>query len=182
MLRYVRVHGVNEADVVDALAHARENVADPLAALAIPLESERRREEPVLGVPKGLPVHDGGTLPLVLPDLRLVVEGVHLGGPARHEELDHVLGPGSEMGRPGRQRRTRCRERRSRIPGPQNTLVSQDARQTQDAESRTQPVQHVAAVQRRWLQGVEHGFELLNALRLLFHDLAHIGRGRIDSQ
>ena len=28
----------------------------------VPLESERRGEEPVLGIAKGLPVHDGGTL------------------------------------------------------------------------------------------------------------------------
>ena len=161
MLRDVRVHGMDEADVVDALTHMGKDFADPLAALAVLLEPEGRGEEPVLGIPKGLPVNDFGALSLVFPDLGFVVEGVDLGGSAGHEQLDHALGPGSEVGSLGGQMRTLRRKGRPRNPGPQTAVLGQDTGESQDTESRAQPVQHVASVQRRWRQGVKHGSKLL---------------------
>ena len=104
----VRVHRVDEGDIVHALRHFRKDVAHPLPALAILLEAKRRGHETHFGVPQSLAIHEGRTLTGVFSQHRLVVESIHLRWPARHEELDQPLRPRSEM------RCLRC-ERRARF-------------------------------------------------------------------
>ena len=87
-------------------ADVREDVADPLAALAVLPEAVRRREQAVLRVAQRLAIDLGRALAGVLGDLRLVVERVDLRRPARHEELNDVLGLRGEVRQLGQQRRS----------------------------------------------------------------------------
>ena len=69
---------MNERDVIDMLADVRKQIAHPLTALAILLETEGRRKEPVLRVPQRLSINDIGTLTLTLGELRLLVKCIYL--------------------------------------------------------------------------------------------------------
>jgi hypothetical protein len=68
----------------------------PVAALAhLPEWPGRLQEVPALGE-LHLAFGKGKWLPIVLLELGLVIEEVHVGGPAVHEEKDHPAGPGGK--------------------------------------------------------------------------------------
>ena len=48
VFRNVRVHGMNEADVIDVLPHEWKDVANPLAGLSVSFEAEGGRHQPIL--------------------------------------------------------------------------------------------------------------------------------------
>ena len=103
VLGYVRMTGVNKAEVIDELSDMREDIADHFSALSVALEAEGGNHQAVLGISQGFAVHQGRSLAGVLGDIRLVIEGVDLGGATGHEELDHVFRAGGEVGRLWRQ-------------------------------------------------------------------------------
>ena len=98
-------HRVKKGDVVHAGRQVGEEVADPLAALAVLLELPLRPDDAALvllaAAAEGL---DGDGLAVEVVELRLVVEGVDVRRAAVHEEEDDALGL-------GRQRRRLRRER-----------------------------------------------------------------------
>ena len=81
----VRVHGVNKADVIHALSGLRKDVTHPLATPAILLETKRRRQKSVFGIPKRLSIDDFRPLTGMLGKKWFVIKGVHLGRASRHE-------------------------------------------------------------------------------------------------
>ena len=96
VVRAVRVHGADDADIVDALAQIREDLADLDAALSEFFELEGRLEQ-VTRLALGFQIGCGHGLAVILGQHRLGVESVHLRGPAIEEQEDHSLGFGSEM-------------------------------------------------------------------------------------
>ena len=96
--RRVGGHRVQEGDVIDARGQVREQVADPLAALAVLLELPLRPDDPALvllaAAAEGLHLHG---LAVQAVQLRLVVERIDVAGPAVHEQEDHALRLGGEV-------------------------------------------------------------------------------------
>ena len=89
------VHGVDEADVIDAGADVGEEVRDVLAALAVLLELPLRADDAALVlVPAPAEGLDGNRLAVEGVQGRLVVEGLDLAGAAVHEQEDDGLGLG----------------------------------------------------------------------------------------
>ena len=97
MLGYVRMAGVNEAEVIDELSDMRKDIADHFSALTVALEAEGGDHQAVLGVSKRFPIYQRRPLTRMPGNVRLVIEGVYLGRASRHEELDYVFRPGGEM-------------------------------------------------------------------------------------
>src|SRR5262249_1421353 len=88
------------------------------------------------GEEAGLRVGAGEGLAVALLQLRLVVEGVHLAGAARHEEPDDCLGPGGEVRRPGR-------------PHGRRPLAVQEPGQGQRAAAQPRAAEELAPRQRQ---------------------------------
>ncbi len=100
MKRQVGVHRVDDADVIDALAELRKNLADFDAAFAELLELERRLHQGA-GLTFGLEVSAGIGFAVILGQFRFVVEAIDLGAPAIQEQVDNMLGLRREMRLPG---------------------------------------------------------------------------------
>ena len=131
----------------------RENIAHPFACLPISLETEGRREQAVLGIPQRLAVNNLRALPDEIGDLRLVIKRIHLRRPARHEELNHVLGLGRKVRRLGREWRD--------LSGG-GALVKQPG-EAKAAKARTDAVQGVTPRNRReWIAVKLHRLKRLN--------------------
>ena len=96
MIGHVGLHRPDHADVVDALAHMREDLADLDPALAVGLELEGRAERSAC-LPLGTQVAHRQGLAVVLRQLGLGVERVDLRRSAVHEQVDHPLGLGGEL-------------------------------------------------------------------------------------
>jgi hypothetical protein len=79
----VRVHALEDAQLVHVPRGVGQQLGHPLTALAVTGEFE------------------AGAGVRLLPGLRLVIEGVHLRGPAAHAEEDDTLGAGREGRDPG---------------------------------------------------------------------------------
>ena len=93
------VHRADDGDLVDDGRHVRQQFADLQPAVAAARETELRTGERKSAWLRGhrreaLAADDalGDLLPVHLPQLRLVIEQIHLRRPARHEQIDHVLG------------------------------------------------------------------------------------------
>ncbi len=90
---------MDEGNVVDMLREVRKQVRNVLAALPVLLELPFRTDHPALvllaAATEGLHI-DGLAVERV--ELRLVVEGVDVAGPAIHEEKNHRLGPLGQHG------------------------------------------------------------------------------------
>ena len=97
---------VDEGELVDLPCEVGEDAADPGAALAVPGPREGRLHQGPHGIGEepGLGVEAGERLAIAPLQLGLVVPGVDLAGAAVHEQPDHGLGGGAEVGRPGGQR------------------------------------------------------------------------------
>ena len=81
-----------ERDVVDACGEVREEVADPLAALAVLLELPARLDDPALVlVPAAAEGLDRDRLVVLADQPRLVVERVDVARPAVAEDEDDRL-------------------------------------------------------------------------------------------
>ena len=119
----VRVHALHERDVVHARGQVREQVAHPRAALAVlaevPLGAHHAALVAVAAAALGLHL-DG--LPVVLVELGLVVEGVHVARAAVHEQEDHALGLARELRRLRHQR-----VRHGRLAVERHGLLRQEA-------------------------------------------------------
>src|SRR6202167_6622831 len=79
MVRDLRVHRANHADVVNRVSQLGENLTDLDAALAAAAEVERRAEQ-IAGLALTQQVAAGDGLATVLLQHRLGIERVHLGG------------------------------------------------------------------------------------------------------
>jgi hypothetical protein len=90
VIRDVGVHRADDADVVGAGAHVREELAHFEATLAVAREAERRLHQRA-----GLAFGGHGAarerLAVILRQHRLRIEAVHLRQPAVHEEEDDVF-------------------------------------------------------------------------------------------
>ncbi len=96
MIRDVRVHRVDDADVVCHGADVGEQLADLDSRLAVVLELEGRpHERPRLALRLDLVRNRLAVIPV---ELRLRVEGVDLRHAPVHEKEDDVLGAGLEIG------------------------------------------------------------------------------------
>jgi hypothetical protein len=127
VLRRVGGHRVDECDVVDAAADVREQVADPLAALAVLLELPPRLDDAalvLLAATAGSLHLDG--LVVHADHAGLIVERVDLARPAVHEQKDDALRLGS----------ARRRLRSERISEGVGRGVSRGAEQPVVAEPR----------------------------------------------
>jgi hypothetical protein len=96
VVELVRLHRLDDADVVGDGGEMREDVGDLGATLAVPGEGEARAEHGGVGADEGVALaaddrwREG--LALELGELRLVVEEVELAGGAGHEQVNDGLG------------------------------------------------------------------------------------------
>ena len=105
MIGHAAVHRADQAQIVDVLLGGPgEQFADLDAALAVFLESEGRLVGDA-GLALGLVMNRQG-FAVVFVEQRFAVEGVDLGGPAVHEQVDDVFGGGRVMGLFRAQRRS----------------------------------------------------------------------------
>src|SRR5690349_21680757 len=92
---------MEEGHVIDAGGQVREQVADPLAALAVLLELPLRPDDAALVlVPAAAERLDGNRLAVERVELRLVVEGIDVTRAAVAEDEDHALGLAVEVAPP----------------------------------------------------------------------------------
>jgi len=105
VLRRVGVHRVQKGDVIDARGQVGEQVADPLAALAVFAEVPLGTDNPALvaaaSAAEGL---DGNGFAVQRIERGFVVKGIEVAGAAIHEQEDHALGLGSKVRIPRSQR------------------------------------------------------------------------------
>ena len=86
-------HRVKKRQVVHALRQVREEVAHPLAALAVLLERERAFQQPAGLAEEGVDFALAGQLlSVMLCEVRLVVEGIDMADAAGAEDLHDALG------------------------------------------------------------------------------------------
>ncbi len=101
MVRHIRLHRSDEADVIDAFADVGIEVADFDAALAIFTELEHRRKGGA-GFALGL-VMGGDWLARIFLKQGFGVESIDVGGTAIHEQMDDPLGSPGKVRKLGRQ-------------------------------------------------------------------------------
>ncbi len=146
VLRESRGHRADHRDVVHAEPDVREQVADRRAAGAAGPELPRRGEGLAVVVELGrlrLHLERLAVLPI---QPRLGIEGVHLRGPALHEEEDDVPGP-----RPVVRRSVRVATGRWTRGGVRSVrTVRQEGRQCRRAEPAGAMSKHLAASRRGW--------------------------------
>ncbi len=152
MVRHVRVHRTDDAQVVCAFGHVREQLADLQPALSVPGKLERRGKGGA-GLAFGLEFQrELFAVPLRQCGFR--VEGVHVRGAAVGEDVNHPFGPTREVRRAGRQGGGhRGGLRAGRLP--------QERGQSQRAEAEAAAIQKLAAgqevvFQRRRMEGGAH--------------------------
>ena len=92
MFGEVRVHGVDETNIVHTLGSVREDIAYPLAALTKLVETKWRREQPILRVAQRFSIDNLRPLTFILLDVGLVVECIDLRRSTRHKQLNDMLG------------------------------------------------------------------------------------------
>src|SRR4051794_7955276 len=89
---------VDEGHVIDALPQLGHRLAEPLAATAVAREVPHGAQPRAEAVLKRLDrLAEVGLLPVVLDELRLVVEQVDGTGCAGHEQLHDAPGPGLDV-------------------------------------------------------------------------------------
>src|ERR1700683_3451875 len=91
MVRDLRVHRANDADIVNRLSQLGEDLTDLDAAFAAAAEGEWRAEQ-IAGLALSLQVAAGDGLAAVLLQHRLGIKRVHLGGAAVEKEKYDVFG------------------------------------------------------------------------------------------
>ena len=109
MARVGAVDAVDDAEVINSTAYLREEIADWNAALAAGSEFPRRTQQVAGGAGDDSRLGEGQLLAVVAVEQGLVVEGVHLGWAAVHEEKDDPLGLCGVMPLADRQRLGGCR-------------------------------------------------------------------------
>ncbi len=99
MNRRVGRHRMEEGDIVDMLRELRKECRDLLPTLPVGRELPLRPHDPSLTLlaAASLRLHLD-RLAVEIVELRLVVEGVDMAGAAVHEEEDHALRLGGEVG------------------------------------------------------------------------------------
>jgi hypothetical protein len=150
MIGDVGVHRANHADVVDAVPHVREDLADFDPALA-PLPKRERRLERGARATLGLQVQRH-RLAVHPRQFGLGVERVDLRGPAIQEDVDDPLGPGLKL---------RClgQERIDRAIGPadgsgEQARIGHESAQGERAETHRRAAEQLAARQEQVGQAV----------------------------
>ena len=96
MVADVRMHGADDAEVVDGIANSREDLRDRDSALAATPKFEGRPHQGARS-PVGPDLGAGKRLAVVAFQRRFRVEGIDLGKTAVQEEKDDVPDPGREM-------------------------------------------------------------------------------------
>ena len=105
MFRRVRMHRMDEAEIIDQFCHVRKNLTDPPAALTILPKRIRRWHQSHFCVSQRLAIDRFRPLARVFGNFRLIIERVDLRWPSRHKQLNHVLRLRGEMRSPRSQRR-----------------------------------------------------------------------------
>ena len=107
------VHALEQAEIIHMLGHVREQFANRLAALAVILKIPKRLLDAVfydlarLGQRPG--IIEAYHLAVVIKQLLLVVERIHMAHAAGHEEKNHALRLGRMMHQLWGERIIRCR-------------------------------------------------------------------------
>lgn len=96
MIRHIRVHGTNHADVINVRGDVREEVADFDAALAVRLELEGRLKGRAR-LALGLEIVHRQRLAVELGEHGLGIKGVHVRRPAVGEDVDDAFGLGGKL-------------------------------------------------------------------------------------
>ena len=108
----IRMHSIQEAQVVDVRGDVGKQFGNMLSTLAILLEFPRRLEDPVFddffGLRQDTRVVKRVHLTIVPGKPTLVIERVDLAGTTLHEQEDHSLGTRCEMRLLFRKRVHRC--------------------------------------------------------------------------
>ena len=105
MDRRVGRHRMEEGNIVDMLGEMREEGRDLLPTRPVGGELPFRPHDPSLALRAAAPLRlHLDRLAIEIVELRLVVEGVDMAGAAVHEEEDHALRFGGEVGDLGRER------------------------------------------------------------------------------
>ena len=103
VVELVGAHAFHDGDVVHHRGQSWQHLGDLGAALAVAGEGELRPHHGGVGADEGVALaadHLGwDRFAFHGAQLRLVVEHVELAGGARHEQLDHGLGPAGKVGR-----------------------------------------------------------------------------------
>ncbi len=101
-----RLHRMNETELVHMPRHLREKLAHPATRLPVPREFPGRLHDPLFGGALAGIGERAGVVEAQLPavlflEQRLVIESIHLAGPALHEEEDDAPGARPELRRVG---------------------------------------------------------------------------------
>ena len=100
VVRMIRPHRIDQADVVGHLRKMGQRVRHPHAGLPMPLKlvlpPHDHTDVGGVAVPDLFDI-TGKRLAVILPQERLRIEEIHLARATVHEELDHRLRPGREM-------------------------------------------------------------------------------------
>ena len=147
MIGHVGVHRADDAEVVGVrTGGSGEQLADLQTALPVPAKLERRAHGGA-GLALGAEVGARQRLSVVLRQQGLGVERVDVRRAAVHEQVDDLLGPGGELGRPrgqGIERIGRRRARPRRGERSEPAVVGQHARQADEAEAHAAAVEDLA--------------------------------------
>ena len=92
-------HRVEECNVVDTAGQVREQLADPLAGLAVLMELPARLDDsPLIFVPAAAEGFDVDRFSIHADHRRLIVERVDMARTAIHEQEDDALRTGRKLG------------------------------------------------------------------------------------
>ena len=103
MVGNIGVHGADDANIIDAGAYRREDLADLQAGLAAFPEGEGRLVKSA-SLPFGAQPRRRRPLAMLFGEFGFGVEGVDLAGAAIHEQVNDMLGAGPEVGGLGGER------------------------------------------------------------------------------
>ena len=150
----IRVHRMDKAEIIHDLSYLRENIADPLSALAVLLKPKIGRRESTLGVTERLAIYELRPLTSISGKGRLVVKGVDLRWTARHEELNDVLRSRSKV-RSLRGEGTRLCSCCGGSAGDSRAGLLEGSCETKSAEPRAHLTESLAAGELAIMQGCE---------------------------
>ena len=138
VIRHVRLHGADHANVIDRFRRLRKKLAyfDPAAAIFL---KRKRRAKRRAGLALRVQVHRQ-FLAVIFRELRLRIECIHMRGAAIHEEMNH---PFRLAGKLRRLRQERIQIRRIRGADPER--LPKHAAQRQPAHPHSAAAKKIAA-------------------------------------
>ena len=158
MIRHIRVHGADHAQVIGMARGLFEQLADLQSALTVALEGKGRAQCGTGGA-LGFQTLERDRLAVLLLQGGLGIKGVHLRGTAIHEQMHHAFRLRREVRCAGGRSRVSCRHKPA---------------QCHAAESHAAAAQEIAAIEDQiaGMPGMMHGFATIPAPSILQRLLA----------